>query len=72
MCDECVAFLASDMPVTAFLRTDTYREPMFAEPTVDADGGVNDVNPACGCHIRSKCVGCQVCTSCEGCYCNED
>jgi hypothetical protein len=32
----------------------------------------NDVNPVCGCHLRSKCMGCGVCTSCDGCYCYED
>lgn len=72
MCEACVAFLASDMTASEFLRADTYREPTYAEPTVDADGMVHDVNPVCGCHIRSKCEGCQVCTNCDGCYCNED
>jgi len=31
----------------------------------------HDVNPICGCHIRSRCVGCTSCTSCDGCYCDE-
>jgi hypothetical protein len=32
----------------------------------------NDVNPICGCHLRSRCDGCGTCTSCDGCYCGED
>lgn len=32
----------------------------------------NDVNPICGCHRRSKCVGCGQCTNCDGCYCGEE
>ncbi|MFI1962422.1 hypothetical protein ACH46L_31645 [Streptomyces althioticus] len=31
----------------------------------------NDVNPACGHHLRALCGGCGVCTSCDGCYCAE-
>ncbi|MFE7968230.1 hypothetical protein ACFU0X_35250 [Streptomyces cellulosae] len=31
----------------------------------------NDVNPACGHHLRSLCGGCGVCTTCDGCYCAE-
>lgn len=32
----------------------------------------NDVNPVCGCHLRSKCSACSGCTGCDGCYCGED
>jgi len=35
-------------------------------------GYAADVNPICGCHIRSRCTGCGCCTWCEGCYCHED
>lgn len=31
----------------------------------------HDVNPICGCHLASKCLGCNVCLTCDGCYCNE-
>uniref|UniRef100_UPI002ED20B4A hypothetical protein n=1 Tax=Streptomyces cellulosae TaxID=1968 RepID=UPI002ED20B4A len=31
----------------------------------------NDVNAACGHHLRALCGGCGVCTSCDGCYCAE-
>jgi len=31
----------------------------------------NDVNPICGCHLASRCLGCGCCTTCDGCYCEE-
>lgn len=31
----------------------------------------NDVNPACGHHLRALCGGCGVCVKCDGCYCVE-
>ncbi|MFB8044175.1 hypothetical protein ACFC8F_23175 [Streptomyces hydrogenans] len=31
----------------------------------------NDVNPACGHHLKLLCGGCAVCTACDGCYCAE-
>lgn len=31
-----------------------------------------DVNPICGCHIRSRCPSCTGCTGCDACYCGED
>ncbi|MFC7639636.1 hypothetical protein ACFQWA_28065 [Streptomyces thermogriseus] len=31
----------------------------------------NDVNAACGHHLRALCGGCGVCTTCDGCYCAE-
>lgn len=32
----------------------------------------DDVNPICGCHRRSNCLGCGTCTNCDACYCGED
>lgn len=32
----------------------------------------DDVNPVCGCHMRSRCASCASCTSCDSCYCGED
>lgn len=54
-------------------------EPITVDP-VRPDGPAvpvaysasNDVNPSCGCHLRSKCGGCGSCTSCDGCYCPEE
>jgi hypothetical protein len=31
----------------------------------------NDVNAACGHHLRALCRACGVCTTCDGCYCAE-
>ncbi len=33
--------------------------------------GEHDCNPACGCHLASKCLSCGACTGCDGCYCGE-
>lgn len=46
--------------------TDPYGPAIPAPYTPD-----NDVNPACGCHRRSQCLGCGACTSCDACYCGE-
>ncbi|GHE32399.1 hypothetical protein GCM10017673_39160 [Streptosporangium violaceochromogenes] len=32
----------------------------------------NDVNAACGHHLRALCGGCGVCATCDGCYCAEN
>lgn len=32
----------------------------------------DDVNPICGHHLASKCLGCGVCMTCDGCYCREN
>lgn len=49
------------------------------DPPVDGGPAVptpytatNDVNPTCGCHLRSKCSACGGCTGCDACYCGED
>lgn len=74
MCNECTAFLINPhMSAAEFLgmRTVAGEETTVPRmPAIESDG--NDVNPICGCRLKSLCVGCGVCTSCDGCYCGED
>jgi hypothetical protein len=58
---------------------DSGRETVHVDPVRPGGPAVptpytasNDVNPVCGCHLRSKCGACSGCTSCDGCYCGED
>lgn len=48
-------------------RPDPSRPAMPARYSSD-----DDVNPICGHHRRSQCLGCGACTSCDACYCYED
>lgn len=58
---------------------DDRRAQLQVDPVVEGGPAVpaawsadNDVNPACGCHLRSKCMQCSGCTGCDGCYCGEE
>jgi hypothetical protein len=50
----------------------THGDPNDVPWWVPDPGAVYDVNPICGCHIRTRCPDCRCCRSCEGCYCHED
>lgn len=44
----------------------------YPDEHYDGMSDLGDVNPICGCHKRSRCMGCGSCTSCDDCYCDED
>ncbi|MFG3223089.1 hypothetical protein [Streptomyces sp. NPDC048185] len=66
---------------TAALRADTGADIEVEARSFPGDGGpwvsswtgdsFNDVNAACGHHLKALCGGCGVCTTCDGCYCAE-